>query len=187
MMDHPMVYVILLGLVIVVFTQFFIKKESKTVKTAPGLEEFEKSFGFFAAELEEQNEALVKLFAESKRESDLKLAHLAGKLELMEKHSHELAQEVSHLKLALNEKRVEAAAPVEVDTYIRQEQVSVALSTPESTLEPEAEPLIQTRYPELFDLYQQGKSVEYIAKKLGKNKGEVNLILMLSKQEEAAR
>ncbi|MCR8642163.1 hypothetical protein NV379_05775 [Paenibacillus sp. N1-5-1-14] len=186
-MDHPMYYVILLGLVIVVFTQFFMRKDSKKSKASGSMDEFEKSVGMFAAELEEQNEALVKLFADSKRESDLKLAHLAGKLELMEKHNHELAQELSHLKLVLNERRFEASiAPTIVMESQRQVVASVEV-VPESIPEPEADPLIKARYPDIFELYEQGKSVEYIAKKLGKNKGEVNLILMLSRQEEAAR
>ncbi|WP_042160514.1 DUF6115 domain-containing protein [Paenibacillus gorillae] len=46
---------------------------------------------------------------------------------------------------------------------------------------------IQSRYAELLELYSQGKSIELIAKKLGMNKGEVQLILQLAKQEEGAR
>jgi DNA-binding NarL/FixJ family response regulator len=45
---------------------------------------------------------------------------------------------------------------------------------------------IQVRYSELFQLYGQGKSIEVISKKLGMNKGEVQLIIQLAKQEEAA-
>ncbi|QHW30040.1 hypothetical protein GZH47_03780 [Paenibacillus rhizovicinus] len=48
-------------------------------------------------------------------------------------------------------------------------------------------PSIRSRYAELFDMYQAGKSIDMIAKKLGRNKGEVQLILQLSKQEEAVR
>jgi len=46
---------------------------------------------------------------------------------------------------------------------------------------------IRARYPELFALYDAGRSVDLIAKKVGMNKGEVMLILQLSKQEEASR
>ncbi|QHT60724.1 hypothetical protein GXP70_12725 [Paenibacillus lycopersici] len=48
-------------------------------------------------------------------------------------------------------------------------------------------PSIRSRYAELFELHQAGKSIEAIAKKLGLNKGEVQLILQLSRQEEASR
>ena len=69
-------------------------------------------------------------------------------------------------------KAVEAAAPA-------------AEALPQAA--PPAERLantIKARYKELFDLYDSGKSIEYIAKKLGRNKGEVQLILGLAKQEE---
>ncbi|SFI52716.1 hypothetical protein SAMN02799624_01211 [Paenibacillus sp. UNC496MF] len=46
---------------------------------------------------------------------------------------------------------------------------------------------IRGRYSELFELHSAGKSIEAIAKKLGRHKGEVQLILQLAKQEEAAR
>jgi len=47
-----------------------------------------------------------------------------------------------------------------------------------------AGPNIRSRYPELFALHEQGKSVEAIAKQTGMNKGEVMLILQLAKREE---
>ena len=46
---------------------------------------------------------------------------------------------------------------------------------------------MKSRYSELFTLHDQGKSVEAIAKKLSMNKGEVSLILQLSRQEERTR
>jgi hypothetical protein len=46
---------------------------------------------------------------------------------------------------------------------------------------------MKSRYKELFSLHDQGKGVEAIAKKLGMNKGEVILILQLSRQEEMTR
>lgn len=46
---------------------------------------------------------------------------------------------------------------------------------------------IRSRYPGLFALHDAGKSVEYIAKKTGMNKGEVMLILQLAKREEQHR
>ncbi|CAM3892346.1 hypothetical protein COLU111180_12975 [Cohnella lubricantis] len=43
---------------------------------------------------------------------------------------------------------------------------------------------IHARYAELLDLHSRGRSVEQIAKTLGLNKGEVQLILQLAKREE---
>ncbi|MNJ40883.1 hypothetical protein D3C77_357880 [compost metagenome] len=41
------------------------------------------------------------------------------------------------------------------------------------------------RYPELFELYDQGKSIDMIAKAVGIQRGEVQLILQLAKKEES--
>ena len=54
----------------------------------------------------------------------------------------------------------------------------------------EAEPAppvhsIKSRYAELFDLYEQGKSIDMIAKTTGLQRGEVQLIIQLAKQEES--
>lgn len=43
---------------------------------------------------------------------------------------------------------------------------------------------IRSRYAELLELHGRGRSVEQIAKTLGLNKGEVQLILQLAKREE---
>jgi|HigsolmetaAR203D_1030402.scaffolds.fasta_scaffold04746_8 BMFP domain-containing protein YqiC len=54
--------------------------------------------------------------------------------------------------------------------------------------EPAATPnSISERYKSVLDLHHSGKSVEYIAKKTGMNKGEVQLVLTLAKREEALR
>lgn len=54
--------------------------------------------------------------------------------------------------------------------------------------EPTASPgSISERYRSVLDLHRSGKSVEYIAKKTGMNKGEVQLVLTLAKREEALR
>jgi len=44
---------------------------------------------------------------------------------------------------------------------------------------------IKTRYPKLFELDEQGKSIDSIAKLTGLQRGEVQLILQLAKQEES--
>lgn len=42
---------------------------------------------------------------------------------------------------------------------------------------------VRTKFKELLEMHDQGKSVEYIAKKLAKNKGEVLLIIRLAQAE----
>ncbi|MBU6145614.1 MAG: hypothetical protein KGO83_02795 [Paenibacillaceae bacterium] len=44
---------------------------------------------------------------------------------------------------------------------------------------------IRSKFDELLTLHEEGKSIEYIAKKLNKNKGEVQLIIRLAQTEGA--
>ncbi|GIP52264.1 MULTISPECIES: hypothetical protein [Paenibacillus] len=69
------------------------------------------------------------------------------------------------------------------------ESIIPATAQPEpsqpDTLEPELTESVRDRYPELFDLYAKGKSVDTIAKSTGLQRGEVQLILQLAKREES--
>ncbi|GAA0134177.1 hypothetical protein YSY43_10170 [Paenibacillus sp. YSY-4.3] len=51
--------------------------------------------------------------------------------------------------------------------------------------EPAVEDSLRSRYPELFDLYAKGKSIDMIAKAIGIQRGEVQLILQLANREDA--
>lgn len=65
---------------------------------------------------------------------------------------------------------------------------SESLPVVESPLPEEAEPpqeQVRDRYPELFELYGKGKSIDMIAKTMGLQRGEVQLILQLAKKEES--
>lgn len=57
-----------------------------------------------------------------------------------------------------------------------------AVNEPE---ESEATDSLRSRYPELFDLYAKGKSIDMIAKAVGIQRGEVQLILQLANREDA--
>jgi len=208
MTDQPVFYIVLIGLVIIVFAQILIKNNKTGSKPdTQSIEEFEQTVELFASDLEEQNEAIVQLFQDTKRDYELHLAKQSGKIEFLEKQSSEMAHEVTELRLMLSEiqlgihaKESEQAAvqplqmeaspePVFASTQaIVEEQVILDPMEVEPVVEPvKTLPTVKDRYPEVFNLYENGKSVEYIARKLGKNKGEVSLILMLSQQEEAVK
>jgi DNA-binding NarL/FixJ family response regulator len=59
------------------------------------------------------------------------------------------------------------------------------LAVEEASLKATGPMNIRERYKEVFDLQRQGKSMDYIAKKMSMNKGELQLILQLAKQEES--
>lgn len=199
--DHPLFYIVLIGLVIIVYAQVFFKKKDRTTASSQSLEEFERTVEMFASDLEEQNEALMQLLAETKRDYELQLTRQLGRIEALEKQFQEAALEIAHLKLLLNERvsEVQTAA-----TMVAGRSASEVADNPAPAVADSSAPAVQletvhndahsdsvkpvtirSRYEELFALYESGKSIEYIAKQLGMNKGEISLILMLSKQEEA--
>ncbi|WP_284639091.1 hypothetical protein [Paenibacillus silviterrae] len=193
-MDQPWVLIVLVGLVLIVYAR--MQPSSKSDKGSPGvnMKELEETMEHFAAELEEQNQALIGMFAETKKEHAVKTAKLTARIEALEKHNQHQQQELLRLSYALEQQPKLTAAvekgailtsatapvaaqvtqPIDVITEVEQNPV-----TPEPATES-----IKQRYGALFELYDQGKSIEMIAKKLGMNKGEVSLIIQLAKQEE---
>ncbi|MBP1155979.1 hypothetical protein [Paenibacillus sp. PvR098] len=206
-MNQPWIYIVLVGLVLIVYAKIVPRSAGNQGSNARGgsmLSEMEETMDLFAAELDEQNKALIQMFVETKKEYELHTTKLVYRIELLEKQGEQLQQEVSRIGFTcdqlqsrqLAEKRVDAAYARTAAGSIEPEQPGGGSLTPASPPEPMLEQVIpvppdvsfvmnmKERYSELFELYQQGKSTDYIAKKLGKNKGEINLILQLAKQEE---
>lgn len=193
MVMHPLLYVILLGLVLIVYARF-IPKDQTTPASAKAnvVQEIENTIEHFAAEMDEQNQAMLDLFSKTKQDYEVELAKLSGRLETLERQKHELSQELTTLHVTQQIAQTSSTLP---EDSIKPVQIEPVKQTPEVPIVPEAvmkEPIytglsMKSRYSELFALHDQGKSVEAIAKKLNMNKGEVSLILQLSRQEERTR
>ncbi|MBP1961081.1 hypothetical protein [Paenibacillus aceris] len=190
---QPWMYVVLLGLVMIVYARFLPKEQGAASGTMNVVQEIEETIEHFAAEMDEQNQSLLNLFSKTKQDYEVELAKLAGRLETLEKQKHELSQELTKVHV----KEQEDPASVSSIYQVSGQQVAAAASSSlgiGTLVEPvaEQEPIytglsMKSRYAELFSLHDQGKGVEAIAKKLGMNKGEVSLILQLSRQEERPR
>ncbi|NQX65790.1 hypothetical protein HQN90_06585 [Paenibacillus alba] len=202
---QPWMYVVLLGLVILVYARFLPKEQAALSNKTNVVQEIEETIEHFAAEMDEQNQSLLNLFSKTKQDYEVELAKLAGRLESLEKQKHELSQELTKVHVnqqvshqshvdsenqgligSLNNPDLPASA-----SSIQSEQGEASF-LPVPAEEIVEEPVymglgMKSRYTELFALHDQGKSVEAIAKQLGMNKGEVSLILQLAKQEERAR
>jgi hypothetical protein len=191
-MDQPWVLIVLVGLVLIVYAR--MQPSSKSDKGSPGvnMKELEETMEHFAAELEEQNQALIGMFAETKKEHAVQTAKLTARIEALEKHNQHQQQELLRLSYAL-EQQPKLTAAVEkgailtsnTEAALVTQPINVPTAVEQTPVTPEpATESIKQRYGTLFELYDQGKSIEMIAKKLGMNKGEVSLIIQLAKQEE---
>jgi hypothetical protein len=184
---QPWMYIVLLGLVVIVYARFLPKEQVAASGKMTVVQEIEETIEHFAAEMDEQNQSLLDLFSKTKQDYEVELAKLAGRLETLEKQKHELSQELTKVHVndqgtlisleqhaAAGESQFMNSALVVEPPILEEEPVYKGLS-------------MKSRYAELFSLHDQGKGVEAIAKKLGMNKGEVSLILQLSRQEEQTR
>ncbi|WNR46672.1 DUF6115 domain-containing protein [Paenibacillus roseipurpureus] len=194
---QPVLYVILLGLLLIVYARFIPASQGNVsdAKTTV-VKEIEDTIEHFAAEMDEQNQAMLDLFSKTKQDYEVELAKLAGRLETLERQKHELSRELTTLSVNQQQpNRAESTLSTVANDL--QEPISQPIQqvNPVAPVEAEnvpEEPVYQglsmkSRYVELFGLHDQGKSVEAIAKKLNMNKGEVSLILQLARQEERTR
>lgn len=190
---QPWMYVVLLGLVIIVYARFLPKDQGRSSAKVNVVAEIEETIEHFAAEMDEQNQSLLNLFTKTKQDYEVELAKLAGRLETLEKQKHELSQELTkaHVNQQMNppsKAHIEAAFMHQTDAAAVPPVDTVSVVDEIVPEEPSYAGLsMKSRYAELFALHDQGKGVEAIAKKLGMNKGEVSLILQLSRQEERIR
>lgn len=193
---QPWMYVVLLGLIFIVYARFLPKDQAVSSNKMNVVQEIEETIEHFAAEMDEQNQSLLNLFSKTKQDYEIELAKLAGRLESLEKQKVELSQELTkvHINQQLSSKSnstMEASSEYPT-TPENLGADPLVIPTAELQIKMEEEPVyaglsMKSRYTELFSLHDQGKGVEAIAKKLGMNKGEVSLILQLSRQEERTR
>ncbi|MFC4103539.1 hypothetical protein [Paenibacillus xanthanilyticus] len=188
-MNQPWLYIVLLGGVIIVIGMMMPRKtrepDSQGEASVHGME---AALEQFMENMEEENRQMVELIAKSRKEAQANAKSYDERIKQLEMRCAELEHQLS--------KQTLSAAPVPypyiTDKLTYAEHAALHQTPPPAAepivepepAEPEEDTSIRGRYPELFDLYQSGKSVETISKKLGMNKGEVQLILQLAKQEE---
>jgi hypothetical protein len=203
---YPWMYVVLLGLVLIMYARLLPKSVTEAPKNTV-VQEIEDTIEHFAMEMDEQNKAILDLFARTKQDYEVELSKLSGRMELLEKQKMELSHELNKIHISsqagtiaqstvspifepVSESSILTAAAVDGSQGSQNHSIQEASSQQvEETIKESASSGLnmKTRYAELFSLHDQGKGVEAIAKKLGMNKGEVNLIIQLSRQEERSR
>lgn len=192
-MDEPWVIIALLGAVVFIFA-FIQSRSSKSVSEQPDVvREMEETFEQFAKELEEDNRQLMNHLSELKGQYELQNRGLQERIDKLEgelkKAELPAAQPVSRVVVSrLKPMGVQSAKSLEAYSPSHDSPSPSKVPYQEASIQEEvSSPRISERYQQIFELYGQGKSIEYIAKKMEMNKGEVQLILTLAEQEEALR
>lgn len=191
-LDQPWVYIVLFGLVFIVYAKIMPKPAAeKERQAAPSIHEIEETMEHFAAELEEQNRVLLEQLASTKKEYEQQIAQLGANVNRLETDQGPIHQELAKLRSATEElqKHVSLLQTDTTPAASAHPNSKIAAAAVEDTQENAVTPPMEamnmkSRYAELFQLYDQGKSTDVIAKKLNMTKGEVSLIVQLAKQED---
>ncbi len=186
-MNEPYIYVVLIGLCILVFSFLFAKPKKQVTSESPQImQEVEETMEGFMAELEEDNKKLLDTIAHMKESHNQSLHKMTERMERLEQEFKQERQDWKRLVLMTAEKTGQAPArsTVPPQTLPLPQPEPLPIPVPEEPQKPAAG--IRGRYEEVLRLHDDGKSVDYIARKCGLNKGEVNLIIQLALQEEEA-
>ncbi|KGE17499.1 hypothetical protein [Paenibacillus wynnii] len=193
---QPWVYIVLLGVFAIAYALKLPARSREGTAEKRSLKETEAALELYVADIERENEEMIRLVSGIKQQSlenqsalQEQLNELRAQLtEQQQKSTHIEARvaagETGMLQLAFSHKKDNAEN--------KHEPVNEKLPTPQS-VKPEVQPevlpepinSIKMRYPKLFELDEQGKSIDAIAKLTGLQRGEVQLILQLAKQEES--
>lgn len=189
---EPWVYIVLVGAVAIVYALRLPARTGREDSERKSLKEAEKALELYMADIERENSELLDLVGSIKSQSQ------AGKAALQEEIGVLRAQVAGLEKsLLLMDARLTAEEKGLLQLTAAFGRDAAAASTvkpqaeereaPEETPPAKPKPVssIKLRYPRLFELHEQGKSIDSIARTAGLQRGEVQLILQLAGQEES--
>jgi DNA-binding NarL/FixJ family response regulator len=166
--------IVLLGAIIIVYA-YLIPRKSSANPQDQMIQDFEDAIEHLGVQLEEENKLLIEHIQQFKSNYDSSSAKLQGRIDRLE-------EQVQSLWLLMEKIPHDLAAAAAERAHSDSSGIENAMQSP--PIMPASEMKIKDRYKDVFLFHSQGKSIEYIAKKLGMNKGEVQLIIELARQEE---
>ncbi|WP_234489609.1 MULTISPECIES: hypothetical protein [Paenibacillus] len=192
---EPWLIVVILGAAALVYAMMLPKRKEEQSQQGSVVKQVEATLEQYMAEIENENVELVELVSQMKQDMAAKQLSQQEQLSEMRQRLVSLEQQVAQQDARLLQMESlpagqatvsrETAAAVEPGAFLEPAAGadSEGQNGTESTL-PEQQPSIRERYPELFELYDTGKSIDAIGKMTGMHRGEIQLILQLAKQEE---
>lgn len=188
-MNNPWVLVSLLGIAIFGFAWLSSGRgrEDHSQNAA------DPAYDRLLEDLETENRELLDAVSKFKQEQDGVVKGLVKQIVGLERQVATLAEQSAAFSLRAAELpaglEIAAAAlpsaPIEVSQAAASPAATPAAEPEQAAEEESRHPAsIRERYAELLTLHENGRSVEQIAKAVGMNKGEVQLILQLARREE---
>lgn len=187
---QPWHYIVLIGALVLVWANLLSRRRksgnaSAEQTPAAGLQQMELALEQFMENMEESQRSLADMVAVSKEQERAEAERREQRIAELEKQCQSLHEQLQN--------QATAAVPVVAAVVVDQaaplaesatDELHQAPAAPEPLVSAAQKPGIRERYKQLFELYDEGRSIEQIAKRLGMNKGEVMLIQQLARQEE---
>lgn len=210
---EPWFYIVLLGAAALLYALMLPSRSNSAKPVRGGQEEVEATLEQYLAEIEKENDELINLVSQMKQDFSAKqlsqqeqLVELRQRLNEVELASRENGVKIGDLELRANSVQAKggaaqspstqpilgSSAPIAPSMSAEEllSEVAPGLeiieeSDPAEEPQESNSPTVRERYAELFDLYNQGKSLDMIAKAVGIQRGEVQLILQLARKEDS--
>ncbi|PZD93349.1 hypothetical protein DNH61_22180 [Paenibacillus sambharensis] len=182
----PWQLVVLLGAFAIVCAMVIPRKKTESGQnTDDTVEQMQAALEHFMEQMEADSRGMVETIAQARKEQREDSRVQEQRIAALEQRCAELEQKLAGYQETAKPS-INVSPPPLHSTDAGQERAEEE-QVAEAAAELEHNQPIRERYAEVFDLHSQGKSVEWIAKKMAMNKGEVMLILQLAKQEEERR
>lgn len=170
-MDSPWLYIVLAGIVLIVYSRL-LPKASSSEPAAAVHQDLDQTIEEFANQIEQENQELVHMISNMRQYYEEQMTRQMKRIDLLEQQIKTLQQKSYEHNHIINTDNLSSTVNVLTPTTSDSQQ--------------EVKRDLRDRYDQLFQLYDSGRSMDYIAKKLNMNRGEISLILQLAKQEDRA-
>lgn len=186
---QPWVYIVLLGAAALLYALRLPSRSKEDPAERQSLKETEAALELYMSDIERENTELLQLVAGIKQQSQNNRAATQEEIAALRQQIEDLKQSAAKLEarvaaeeqgLAQLSAAVAQAATVQAAASAETDAAPVPAPAPKAPVSS-----IKLRYPRLFELHEEGKSIDAIAKMAGLQRGEVQLILQLAKQEES--
>ena len=172
---EPWSTLVVLGVGITLFAWFMPRSRPQTGGKV--IKDVEATLEQYLAEIELENEKVIESIQKWKQD----FSHTNN---LREKEIQDMKQQILNLEQQVSSlMNANTFVGTNIEAAVKKTDHAVADDIVIEEITIQEEPTIHKRYSEVFQLESEGKSTDFIAKKLDMPKGEVQLILQLGERE----
>ena len=182
---EPWIIIVMLGVAALIYALMLPRKKIDKPFSDLMIKEVESTLEQYMADIEAENDTLVELVSQMKKEITTRQTVLEESLSETQQRLLDVERQSAEYEIRLAEIKEEKILHTSTLTETKSVSEDAIEMTEIAQSDEISEPVnsIKQRYSEVFELHEQGKSIDVIGKLIGLQRGEVQLILQLAKQE----